>query len=131
MSKQIKLDRVESAKKLPLFVERQIKEIRWKTGKNWRHFVEQLNPFQLSTVFLMVPFFFLIFFWWAPFGYLYFRYFLVCNSSHRLHPSSIQCRGSNPRRLDREPSALTNRPGFSPWFLLFIFEIINFELKQK
>ena len=26
------------------------------------------------------------------------------------HPSSIRCRGSNSRPLDREPSALTTRP---------------------
>ncbi len=63
-----------------------------------------------------------IFFWFAPFGYLYFCYFLVClcNSLHCLHPSSIQCRGLNPRPLGHEPSALTTRPWLSPQFLLVI-----------
>jgi hypothetical protein len=55
-----------------------------------------------------------IFFGCAPFGYLYFRYFIVCNSWHRLHPSSIRCRGLNPQPLDHEPSALTTRSWLSP-----------------
>ena len=58
------------------------------------------------------------FFRWAPFGYLY---FLVCNSSHRLHPSSSQCRGSIPQPLDCELSALTTRPWLSPYFTFFFY----------
>jgi len=38
---------------------------------------------------------------------------------HRLHPSSIG-RDSNPRPFQREPSALTTRPGFSPKYNQFI-----------
>ncbi len=61
--------------------------------------------------------FFKYFFWCAPFGYLYFWFFFFkCNSlRYRLHPSGIRCWGSNPRPLGHEPSALTTRPGFSPF----------------
>ncbi len=55
-----------------------------------------------------------IFFGVPPFGYLYFCYFCACNSQHPLHPSSIWCRGSKPRRPDHESSALTTRPWLSP-----------------
>jgi len=43
-----------------------------------------------------------IFFWCAQFDNLYFRFSCVCNS---LHPSSIWCRGLNPRPPDHESSA--------------------------
>jgi hypothetical protein len=54
---------------------------------------------------------------WLPFFHL----FLVCNSWHWLHSSSIWCRGSNPWPLDREPSVLTTRPWLSPVTIPFIF----------
>ncbi len=60
-------------------------------------------------------FFLFFYFLCALFGYLYFRYFLVCKCYLRLHPSSIWCRGLNPRPLDHEPSALTTRPWLSPY----------------
>ncbi len=42
-----------------------------------------------------------------------FSLFCVCNSQHRLHPSSIWYLGSNPRPLDHESYALTTRPWLS------------------
>jgi hypothetical protein len=42
----------------------------------------------------------------------FFKYFLVCFIwlPYCLNPSSIWCRGSNPRPLDHEPLAFTTRP---------------------
>ena len=40
---------------------------------------------------------------------------VMCNSQHRLHPSSIRCRGLNSQPLDHEwSSAFTTRP----WLLV-------------
>jgi hypothetical protein len=61
---------------------------------------------------------------WNSFQFFFLNIFLVCpirlplfslfsGLCNSLHPSSIRCRGSNPRPLDREPSALTTRPSFS------------------
>ena len=51
-----------------------------------------------------------IFVWCAYLATFIFN-FILCNSLHHcLHPSSIQCRGLNPRPLGHEPSALTTRP---------------------
>ncbi len=54
--------------------------------------------------------------------FCYFRYVHVClcNTYHRLHPSSILCWGSKPWPLDREPSALTTKPWLLSTTLHFI-----------
>jgi hypothetical protein len=54
-------------------------------------------------------FFFYIFFWCAPFGYLYFFIFNAI-ASFACIPCSIRHRGSNSQPLDCESSALTTRP---------------------
>ena len=65
------------------------------------------------------------------FCFFYFFIFLVCPIRLPLffhyiqvflcNPSSIRCRGLNPRPLDREPSALTTRP----WLSISVFAIIS------
>ncbi len=54
----------------------------------------------------------------------------LCKELPRLHPSSIWCQGSNPRPLDCEPSALTNRPRLSPNLnTSLLLQYLNFYLK--
>ena len=57
----------------------------------------------------------IIFFFGVPYSATFiFIVFHVCNGLHRLHPSSIRCRGLNPWPLDHEPTALTTRPWLLP-----------------
>ena len=54
--------------------------------------------------------------YWATFIFIIFYVIALA--------SSKQCQVSNPRPLDREPSALTTRPGYSPNFLRQFNQII-------
>ncbi len=79
-----------------------------------------------SNIFSVRLYFFFKYFFGVPhlatFIFVNFHWF-VCNSQHRLHPSSIRCRGSNSRPLDHESSALTTRP-----WLLALFDCIYIQL---
>ncbi len=71
-----------------------------------------------------LSFFFLNFFFGVPHSatFILVIFVCLCNSQHRLHPSSIRCRGSNPRSIDNEPSAFTTRPWLSPYSSFLIFQ---------
>ena len=75
-----------------------------------------------KSLYIFLNIFFLVCPIWLPLFSLIFIGLYVCNSQHRLHPSSIRCRGSNSRPLDHELSALTTRP----WLLALGWPFLHF-----
>ena len=83
--------------------------------------LENLVSFYFSSYFF--------FFWCAPFGYLYFLYFLWTRTgclqesilAWLLHHFHVVCRrDSNPRPLGREPSSLTTTPSSHSLLILLL-----------
>jgi hypothetical protein len=81
----------------------------WWWGSDWRTGWNKNHYFQIMTRCSILN----IFFWCAPFGYLYFSFSNVIELAS-LTPSSIRRRGSNPQPLSCESSPLTTRPQLSP-----------------
>ena len=92
---------------------------------------QSVDGIKFILVFLLSFHLFLKYFFGVPHLATFIFMYVVCNSQHCLHPSSIRCQGSNPQPLDCEPSALTTRPWLSPLIspvLVFLQEEFSKEL---